>query len=155
MPLLVLVVIAALALPAVAGAQRPTNSAPGNSALDQYSESVPGASGDKRPGRAGGRLTPTGRRGLERRGRDGRALAEIIDATAESERGSDRVTSKSKRRATALVAAEGRSPLRVAAATATGAGESGGLGILLPLLLGAITLVILATVILRRRAAKA
>jgi len=151
LPLLVLVLVAALALPTVASAQRDTNAAPGNSALDQYLETVPGASGDKRPGPAGKRLTPSGRRSLERRGRDGRALAEIVDATTERER----VTTKRKRPTTALVAAEGRSPLRGAADAATGAGGSGGLGILLPLLLGAITLVILATVILRRRAAKA
>ena len=43
-------VVLALALPALAHAQAPqTNAPPGNSAVDEYLETVPGASGDARP----------------------------------------------------------------------------------------------------------
>jgi cobalamin biosynthesis Mg chelatase CobN len=48
---------------------------PGNSAVDQYRESAPPASSGAK------KVTPTQRRGLERQGRDGAALAAALDRT--------------------------------------------------------------------------
>src|SRR3954470_1588618 len=75
-------------LPAAATAQAPqTNAPPGNSAIDEYLETVPSATGNERPrppGSKGGPsvLTPSQRAKLERLGPDGKALVAAVEATA-------------------------------------------------------------------------
>jgi hypothetical protein len=64
-----------LAEPAVA--QRDCKPLPGRSGLDQYCESLPGATGDRSPGAGGGSgrdVSPSTRQRLERSGAEGRAL---------------------------------------------------------------------------------
>ena len=83
-----LVALALLAVPSAAIAQQPqTNAPPGNSAIDEYLETVPGATGNRRPtppGSGGGAATlpPAERARLERLGPDGKALADVVDATS-------------------------------------------------------------------------
>ena len=83
-----LVALLLLATPAAATAQEPlTNAPPGNSAIDEYLETVPGSSGSQRPaaarsGGGGAVLTPAERARLERLGPDGEALADAVEATA-------------------------------------------------------------------------
>ena len=86
---IIALVVLAFALPAMAQAQAPqTNAPPGNSAVDEYLETVPGASGNPRPrtpapgGAAGSALTAAERARLERLGPDGKTLADAVEATA-------------------------------------------------------------------------
>jgi hypothetical protein len=68
-----------LAEPALA--QRDCKPLPGRSGLDQYCESLPGATGDRGPGAGGdsGRdVSPSTRQRLERSGAEGRALLGLI-----------------------------------------------------------------------------
>ena len=148
----VLVALALLALPAAATAQAPTtNAPPGNSAIDEYLETVPGATGNTRtrpPGGSGGSgndaLTAAERARLERLGPDGKALADAVDATAPSK---DAATPKPT--ATALPA-QGRSPVSGVLDTVTGT-DGDGMGMLLPAILLATVLGAIALVVVRRR----
>jgi len=148
--LLVLVALALLALPGAAGAQSPqTNAPPGNSAIDEYLETVPGATGNQRPGTprsgdsAAGALTAAERARLERLGPDGKALADAVDATAPA-------ASKPKTD-TPAPAAEGRSPLSGVLDAAVGRDGGDGMGALLPAILLATLLGVVALVVMRRR----
>lgn len=152
--LLALALVAALALPAFASAQEETVAPPGNSALDEYLQTVPGSSGDKRLGRPRAELSPAARGRLERRGENGRALADIVDGT--SERQSESQAQPQRRRPAAVTAGvAGSPPPRAVADAATGGVDGDGLGILLPGLLLVSALGILTTVVLRRRSSKA
>ncbi len=140
--LTVLVVIALLAMPSAASARSDaTNAPPGNSAIDEYLETVPGATGNRAPGQAGdGGLTAAQRARLERQGADGKALADAIDATAPK-----------RTKPAADLTGTGRAP--IGSVLDIAAGRDGGMGLLLPailliVLLGAITLAVL-----RRRSA--
>ena len=134
-----LVALAALALafPAASLAEPPqTNAPPGNSGIDEYLETVPGASGNKRPrppgqGGAGSSLSPALRARLERKGADGKALANAIDATSSG-------TASNKE--LALPQGDG------------GDDNGGGIGIILPAILIAVLLSAILAVLLRRRA---
>lgn len=137
--------VLALALPAMARAQA-TNAPPGNSAIDEYLETVPGASGAQRPrqpGEAGGGvLTPAQRAQLERHGPDGKALADAVDATAPAG-----VTGPAKDEA-AVGDSESRSPAGTVLDAVSGDDGGDGMGFVLPAtliaaLLGAITLTLL------------
>src|SRR5215207_873445 len=149
-----LVALALLAVPAAATAQAPkTNAPPGNSAIDEYLETVPGASGNQRPrtpatgGGAAAKpaLSQAERARLERLGPDGRALADAVDATAPP---------KASRKATETpLAGDGRSPLSEVLDAATGDDGGGGMGVLLPTILLATVLGAIALVVLRRRSA--
>lgn len=149
---LALVALALMALPGPATAQQPqTNAPPGNSAIDEYLETIPAASGDRRPRPpaagtgSGSALTPGQRARLERLGPDGEQLAAVVDATSPK---------REPERAIAPPVAEGRSPLSGALEAATGAdSDAGGMGVLLPLLLLGTLLGVIALVVVRRRSA--
>jgi hypothetical protein len=138
--LLATVAVLTLLAPPSALAQRAgTNAPPGNSAIDEYLESVPSADGNTPTGSVvRGRPRPLGGaagRALRGEGQDGRALEEIITATAPpkairtAERGGSAVRAPGD-------TAKGRSPIRsVADALLTGSGGGSGMGAAFPLLL--------------------
>ena len=174
---LVLAVLAALllALPATAGAQGDKNAPPGNSAIDEYLETVPDASGNKPPRRpedpapAATALPPEQRVALEKEGPDGKALADLVEATAPpspapdpehaaEKSGSGRpgaaaTAAAANPNARAILDAEDRapSPLQATLAATVGANDGGGLGIFFPIILVASLLGMVALAIRRRR----
>lgn len=143
-------VVLALALPALAHAQAPqTNAPPGNSAVDEYLETVPGASGAKRPrpAQSGGPsvLSAPERERLERLGPDGKALADAVEATAPAPRtGSERLPDVSE--------GAGRSPAREVLEAVGGDDGGSGMGLVLPAILITALLAAITLVLLRRRA---
>ena len=142
-------VVLALALPALAHAQAPqTNAPPGNSAVDEYLETVPGASGNARPRppAQGGDtvLSAAERARLERLGADGKTLADAIEATAPKSATSD---------PGALGESAGRSPARELLDAVGGNDGGSGMGIVLPAILVAALLAAIMLVLLRRRSA--
>lgn len=141
----------ALALPATVQAQTPsTNAPPGNSAIDEYLETVPGASGATRPrppGEAGsGALTPAQRAQLERRGPDGKALADAVDATAPA------IAPAPARDKVEAAGGQGRSPANSVLDAVSGDDGGGGMGLLLPAILLAALVGTVTLTLLRRRA---
>lgn len=142
-------VVLAFALPATALAQAPQSTAPpGNSAVDEYLETVPGATGNQRPrppaqkGSAGV-LSTTERARLEQLGPDGRTLADAVDATAPV---------KERAPAAAAPAGTGRSPAGEVIDAVTGSDGGNGMGLVLPAILIATLLAAVTAVLLRRRA---
>jgi hypothetical protein len=160
--ILIALVALALALASPAMAQSPkTNAPPGNSAIDEYLETIPGAGGDSHPGSQGGdggQHTDAAQQKLARMGPDGRALARLVAATAparagtdRTHRGSDQSGPSDRSVALSLSGARAGSPVGAALAAAVGRDDGGGLGLLLPaILLGSLAGVIMA-VVLRRR----
>ena len=149
--MLAALVALALCVPAAAVAQGPrTNAPPGNSAIDEYLETVPGATGNavpRPPTPGGGTLTAAQRARLEQHGADGRTLANIVESTS--------AIPRRQRPASSVAAppeAKGRSPLTAVLGVAEGNGD-GGMGILLPAILLASLLAVIALVLLRRRSA--
>jgi hypothetical protein len=149
---LVALVALALALPASAAAQAPqTNAPPGNSAIDEYLETVPGATGNNRPvppGQkgGGGGLTAAQRARLQRLGPDGKTLAAAVDSTSSSPPGG-----KTKHEI-AAPKNDGRSPLGEVLNAFTGSDGGIGMGAVLPAILIAALLAAVVAVLLRRRA---
>lgn len=143
-------VVLALALAGSAQAQAPqTNAPPGNSAIDEYVETVPGASGNARPrppaqGGAAGVLTAAERARLERLGPDGKALAGAVEATAP--------TTKRNESEPELLEGTGRSPGRELLGAVGGDDGGSGMGVVLPAILIAALLTATTLVLLRRRA---
>jgi hypothetical protein len=150
-----LVALLLIALPSAAIAQSPqTNAPPGNSAIDEYLETVPGATGNQRP-RSGGdpsdaTLTPAQRAKLERLGPDGKALADAVDATAPAP-AAPAGGPKSAGNAAEPSTSQGRSPLSEVVDAATGQDGGGGMGIVLPAILLATLLGVIALAVARRR----
>jgi hypothetical protein len=144
------VALVLMATPTGAIAQQPTtNAPPGNSAIDEYLETVPAATGNQRPrapgdGPAPGALTPAQRARLERLGPEGKALVGVVDATSPA-RTSVRV------RPTAPADAHGRSPLGEVIAAGAGHDGGAGMGIVLPAILLASLLAVVALAVARRR----
>lgn len=157
--LLLLCALAVLALPAPAPAQ--STAPPGNAGIDEYVETVPSATGNRatRDGnKGGGALTPAQRKALEALGEDGRVLAETVEATAPAK---SRTTSGGGRDAdpgasapaTVPPRASGGSPVEAVVEAASG-GASGGMGLLLPIILGATAALAVAVAVGRRRASR-
>ncbi len=148
----VLVVLLLIALPSAAIGQTPqTKAPPGNSAIDEYLETVPGATGNQRP-RTGGdpsdaTLTPAQRARLERLGPDGKAPPDAVDATAPA----PSPTGEPREPAIAPETSQGRSPLSEVLDAATGRDGGDGMGIVLPAILLAALLGIVALAVARRR----
>jgi hypothetical protein len=150
----VLVALLLITLPSAATAQTPqTNAPPGNSAIDEYLETVPGATGNQRPRTPSGKasdatLTPVQRARLERLGPDGKALADAVEATAPA----PAAGTNSRKPATAPDTSQGRSPLSEVFDAATGEdGGGGGMGIVLPAILLLTLLGVIALAVARRR----
>jgi cobalamin biosynthesis Mg chelatase CobN len=123
---------------------------PGNSEIDQYTETLPGAQGNEPTGEAlagnhrtsaGNKpaLSPSTAQTLQRSGPAGRAVADLARATSPN-------TSQHNRSASGGT----KSGLNTAVNSLNGS-NSGGMGIVLPMILAAVTAVGLAY-ILRRRA---
>ncbi|MEJ7783697.1 MAG: hypothetical protein WKF96_02765 [Solirubrobacteraceae bacterium] len=158
-----LLALVLLALPAAARAQAPqTNAPPGNSAIDEYLETVPGATGNQRPGdpraggggSAGGSLPSGGRARLERLGPDGKVLADAVEATTPSgspPAGSPKGSAQTRDAQDPSPGGQGRSPVAEVLDAATGQDGGGGMGALLPGILLASLLGVIALVVLRRR----
>jgi hypothetical protein len=165
--LLVLLLVASILPAAVAEAsQGPrTNAPPGNSAIDEYLETVPGETGDHHHDHSDGKqghLTHDQRRRLERLGADGRELAGLVEATpvtggsaatgggvkARGEQASGSTASRHSRTAST---GGSRSPVHAALVAAVVTDGGGGLGLLLPIVLGASALGIIGSGVLRRR----
>jgi hypothetical protein len=156
-----LVALALIAAPAAASAQtQKTNAPPGNSAIDEYLETVPAASGNvrPRPGAAGGgsssSLTAAERARLEKLGPDGKTLADAIDATSpDRSSGTGAGAGSGSPSAGSVSAGDGRSPISQVFDGAVGRDGGGGMGVLLPAILLASLLGIVTLAVMRRRSA--
>ena len=142
-----LVALLLLAVPQAALAQ--TNAPPGNSAIDEYLETIPSAAGNEVPPKPGATskrhvLTPAQRRRLERLGPDGKALADIVDATSPP---------PAKHREQIDLDAKGRSPVSAVIDAVVGGDGGAGMGIFLPIILLASLLGAIVLAVLRRRSA--
>jgi hypothetical protein len=138
-----IVAIAMLALPAAASA-RPLP--PGNSAVNQYTESIPtagGAATAKRHGHGGDRtaakvLGAAKVRRLEKAGPQGREVAEVVAETAPPSAARPAPAPRASHRPKLGSQAEdpnGSSGFREVIGQATGSSDSGEMGLLLPLLI--------------------
>jgi hypothetical protein len=159
--------VLALAAPAAAQAQRPvTNAPPGNSAIDEYLESVPSANGNTPTrGIAQSRPRPiagSAGRALRAQGALGKRLERIVSASAprraiqEAERRGGASGSGSGSASPAAPGADaiGRSPLSsVADAVLTGSGGGTGMGAAFPVLLIVLAAGTLVLGLRRRRSA--
>ena len=148
----VLAAIAAFALvlspAALAQAPPQTNAPPGNSAIDEYLETIPSASGSVRPRGPGGgsaALTPALRRRLDRLGPDGQTLARLVASTSPA------AAKAPARREVAAATSASRSPAGALIAAATGQDDGGGLGPVLPAILLASLVAAGAAVVVRAR----
>jgi hypothetical protein len=135
-----LVVLALAGSPPALAQTAKTNAPPGNSAIDEYLESVPSAGGNT-PTATVVRARPEALRGaagraLRASGTDGRRLAQIVAAT-----GPKKALSAAGSANPQTPVATGRSPLAsIADSVLTGAGGGSGMGAAFPVLL-----VVLAT----------
>jgi hypothetical protein len=145
-----LVVCLLVLLPSAAWSQAPqTNAPPGNSGIDEYLETVPGATGNRpsRPASGDGAttadggqpatLSPAERARLERLGPDGKAVADVVDATSPQSatpRAPKPSSGSAAQRPTAG-SGEGRSTLSAVFSAVTGQDSGGGMGVGLPAIL--------------------
>jgi hypothetical protein len=164
--MLMALVALTLALASPAMAQSPnTNAPPGNSAIDEYLETVPDPGGDSHPGPpggdGGGATDGAQQQKLARMGPDGRALARLVATTAPAAAGTDgthrgkaagdATASAGQPVALSLTAAHAGSPVGAALAAAAGRDDGGGLGLLLPAILLATLVGVIVLVVMRRR----
>jgi hypothetical protein len=148
-----LICLTALLVPATAVAQK-TTAPPGNSGIGEYVETVPEATGGKAPEKAGGGSVPAAeRQKLEALGADGKALADTIAATVPRRPRSNGSGGQAEpiRRADADA---GDSAASAVLHSVVGGGSSGGMGLLLPIILGATLALMLAAAFARRRTAR-
>jgi len=148
----------ALLLPATAAAQTPgTNAPPGNSAIDEYLETVPATTGNappRPPGSDSGALPASERKQLEALGKDGETLAAVVEATSPAP-----ARKPSRKPAPAIPAPAGQvegatashSPLKAALTAAVGPSDGEGMGALLPVILLTSLLGVMAIAALRKR----
>jgi len=143
----VLVLLAVLSLAAPAAAQQ-VNAPPGNSGVDEYLETVPGAGGNRPSTSDTDRspLSPGARAELERQGPDGRAAAEL----AEREGSAAGTRDKPPVPAVALPRGNAGGEGGVATLGRAVTGSSEGMGLWLPTLLALSALGALAAVMSRR-----
>jgi hypothetical protein len=122
---------------------------PGNSGVQQYLETVPGASGNQAVKRGKTPLlAPRVRRQLESRGSDGKKLEALVDSTAPRR---EQQVHNSPPRAAPHAAQRGDSPLEGFGRSVTDSADAGGMGVVLPIVLGASTLLLALAALLRRR----
>jgi hypothetical protein len=139
----------------VAQAQAPqTNAPPGNSAVDEYLETVPGATGNTRPRKpaqgtkGSGVLSAAERARLERLGPDGKTLADAVEATAPAQAPRKSAAESSTK---AVDESAGRSPGRELLDAVGGDDGGDGMGLVLPAIMIAALLAAITFVLLRRR----
>lgn len=124
---------------------------PGNSGVSQYVEVVPGAGCNHRTGGGsgsqGGSLPPGAASQLRSQGGAGAAVAQLVHATGTAPRSSTRHGAGA---GVNVPASPGRS-LLPALLHPVVSGSGGGLGVLLPVILGAALMAALAAALLRRR----
>jgi hypothetical protein len=136
-----------------------TTAPPGNSAIDEYLETVPGASGDARPrpprGHGAATLSPAQRAALRARGAEGETLARVVDATSPPETAPASAPAPAPATARTPViphaASAGRSPVAATLAAATGSDNGSSLGPLLSAILLVSLLAALAAIGRSRR----
>jgi hypothetical protein len=131
-----------LAIPAAAAAQE-TNAPPGNSAIDEYLETVPSASGNRPATGEGGsheagnpsELPAVVAGALRDRGADGRAVADLVRSSRRVRRGDapDQIAGAKPR--DPVAEPRGDSPLTSVAHVVRGGGDAGGMGAALPAIL--------------------
>ncbi len=159
-------ILAFLAFPAMSAAKPcggQTTAPPGQSEVDQYAETVPGACGDQTPGSDDGSggggsagsdddsaIPPATLDELESLGADGQAAAALAQANSPNNRQGTEAGGSSG--AGGAAADDGPSNLSAVVDAVTGSDDGDGLGALLPLILAAIAGAGLAFVFLRRRA---
>lgn len=130
---------------------------PGNSAIDEYVESVPSASGNHPTKPGGGQpagLSKSSTAALSKLGKDGKAVEQLVAGTGGAVTKPSQGAKATKTPAgPTIVADSGRSPLAATAHAVLTSSHSdgGGMGILLPAILGAAVLAAIAAVVLRRR----
>lgn len=144
--------IAFLLVAAPARAQQ-TLAPPGNAGAEQYLETVPGASGNQtvKPGgsKPNGSLLPSRvRTQLESRGTDGKQLEALVNATAPSPKQS---AANQPSSGAPPARAQGPSAIDSVKRSLTEGGDSEGMGLLLPGLLVASTLLLGAVALQRHR----
>jgi hypothetical protein len=141
--------VAALALCAATPATaQQTIAPPGNSGVEQYLETVPTAAGNAAPALGKTRKLPAPvRRQLAQHGNDGRQLSQLVATTSPS-RSRHRHAAE---RPSSPIAVEGHPSLRSAAGALGAGSDSGGMGIVLPVLLLASVAGISAIAVRRRR----
>jgi hypothetical protein len=162
--------LATIAFPAVAAAA--TCAPPGTSGVDQYYETIPGAScNTAAPGSGSGaasgkpgahKLTPTEARQLTSQGPAGRAVVGFVSSTApplasgrsNSNAARRRRGAHALRRLTPPPAASGQENPVLGALRPIVTGAGTGTGPLLPIVLGAVALLALTTVLLRVRTSR-
>jgi hypothetical protein len=135
-----------------------TNAPPGNSGIDQYLETVPDAGGNRpASNRNSSQLPARTVKRLKAAGSDGQAVANLVASTGgTAAKKPSAVTNKSERKPTGKTRADDTAarprkvPATIAAPTLGGSGR-GGMGLLLPLLLGLSTVAALLLVLYRRR----
>jgi hypothetical protein len=157
--LLSLALLLAAPIAPAAAAPPHTNAPPGNSAIDEYLETVPSASGDARPRPPGAHgapttLTPAQRAELRARGTEGEILSRVVDATSPPETAPASAPAHAPATARAPVtphaASAGRSPVAATLAAATGSDDGSSLGPLLPAILVMSLLGVIALVAIGR-----
>ncbi|MDA0163858.1 hypothetical protein OM076_26545 [Solirubrobacter ginsenosidimutans] len=165
----------AVLAPAAHAQQAGSTAPPGNSAIDEYVETVPGATGNRSPRPPGQApspaLTRPQRAALEREGEVGEQLAQLIDETAPPAPAPGKPAAKRSTPATgtattppvttpvagaattALTVADERatSPVKATLAAAIGPNDAGGLGIFFPVILVASLVGMIALTLRRRR----
>lgn len=138
--------LSVLLLAAPAAAQQ-VNAPPGNSGVDEYLETVPGATGDRPSGSTErSRLPPSARDELAREGADGRAAAELAERGAGTQ---DDATKATPSEALKRGKADGGGTVGTLGRAVSGSDE--GMGVWLPLLLLVSAAGALAAVLFQRR----
>jgi hypothetical protein len=146
-------VAALLAAPTGVSAQPCGNQVPGgNAEVDEYTETVPGACGNEQPGGSdgsggsdsGSSLPPAASQALAALGPAGQGVADFAEATAPDGGGNDSGTGSE---GSGSAGGSGAS----AVIDAAGGSDDGGLGIVLPLILGGVAVAGLTYAVMRRR----
>jgi hypothetical protein len=133
-----------------------TNAPPGNSGVDQYLETVPEAGGNRPTGdRKSARLPARTVKSLRKAGADGEAVANLVASSGPATAKRQPARSKGERKQTSNTRSDAterprKVPGTIAAPTLGGSGP-GGMGVLLPVLLGLSTVGALLLVLRRRR----
>lgn len=146
--------LAALLFPVAAAAKTVP---PGNSGADQYSETLPGAGGNDKTnsgGSSGGSqdvLSVAAQKNLDQLGPAGQATADLAQSTAPPRQDGNTSSKQKGGRANSADSPSGSSGFADVLKQAGGGGDSGGMGIMLPLILASSLLAAFAFLWVRRR----